>query len=331
MRRSFLRALATLAVPCAAAIASAGSPSESTGRSVRDRAIEVDMRNVDLHLTDTVTLRVRSLRGRFVPTRTDGVANLDDSASYVVEVDAAETAMDARSLNALMNEHVFGHGKKPIRDLEVRVEEGLVKQKGVLDKKIDLPFSAKGSVEATPDGKVRVHSKSIRSLGLPVKPLMKVLGIEMDDLLEVEPGHGLTVDDNDLIMDPGKMLPPPRLRGRVTAARVEGDEVVQTFGKGAPGRLSGVTSQNRIYWRGGRLRFGKLTMTDTDLELVDQDPSDPFDFSVAGYNEMLVAGYSKNTPQGGLKTYMPDYEDVKAGRAGVERPADAAAPGCERP
>jgi hypothetical protein len=29
---------------------------------------------------------------------------------------------------------------------------------------------------------------------------------------------------------------------------------------------------------------------------------------------MLVAGYSKNTPQLGLKTYMPDYDDLKSGR-----------------
>jgi hypothetical protein len=256
------------------------------------------MRNVDLHLTDDVV-------------------NLDDSESYVVEIDAAETAMGESSLNALMNDHVFGHGRKPIRDLVIRVEEGVVKQKGVLDKKIDLPFSVKGSVEATADGKIRVRAKSIKSLGLPVKPLLAVLGVEMDDLLKVEPGHGLTVDENDFIMDPEKMLPPPRLRGRVTAVRIEGDEVVQTFGSRSAEPLAGATTRNHIYWRGGRLRFGKLMMRDTDLELIDQDPSDPFDFSVHGYNEMLVAGYSRNTLQLGLKTHMPDYDDVKTGRARV--------------
>lgn len=288
------------------------------------------MRNVDLHMSDHVRLRVRSLRGRFVPTRPDGIANLDDSDSYVVEVDAGETAIDEPSMNALMSEHVFGHGKKPIRDLEVRVEDGTLKQKGVLDKAIDLPFSVKGSVEATPDGRIRVHAKSIKSLGLPVKPLLKLLGVEMDDLLKVEPRHGLEVDENDFILDPEKMLPPPHLRGRITGVRIEGNEIVQTFGDGAAERLSGATAPNHIYWRGGRLRFGKLTMTDADLELVDQDPSDPFDFAVAGYNEMLVAGYSKNTPQAGLKTYMPDYEDLKEGRRVAQTPEAAVKPDEER-
>jgi hypothetical protein len=286
--------------------------------------VQVDMRNVNLHMTSDVTLRVRSLQGRFVPTRTGGVANLDDSASYMVAVDAGETAIDEASLNAIMTEHVFarepGHGKPPVKDLVLRVEDGVVKQKGKLDKKIDLPFSVKGAVEATPDGKIRVHAKSIKSLGLPVKGLMKLLGIEMDDMLKVEPGHGLTVDDNDFIIDPQTMLPPPHLQGRVTAVRIEGDQIVQVFGDGPAPKAGG---RNHIYWRGGSLRFGKLTMRDTDLELIDQDQSDPFDFSVGGYNDMLVAGYSKNTPRLGLKTYMPDYDDLKSGRPVYATPGAA--------
>ena len=51
-------------------------------------------------------------------------------------------------------------------------------------------------------------------------------------------------------------------------------------------------------------------MTDTDLELVDEDPSDPFDFSIDHWNDQLVAGYSKNTPTRGLKAHMPDYNDL---------------------
>jgi hypothetical protein len=286
------------------------------------------MRNVDLRMTSDVTLRVRSLHGRFVPTRTGGVANLDDSASYVVAVDAGETAIDEASLNALMTEHVFArgpdHGKPPVKDLVIRVEDGVLKQKGKLDKKIDLPFSVKGAVMATPDGKIRVHARSIKSLGLPVKGLMKILGLEMDDLLKVEPGHGLTVDDNDFIIDPQTMLPPPHLRGRVTAVRIEGNEIIQVFGDGPAARPSARgRGRNHIYWRGGNLRFGKLTMRDTDLELIDQDQADPFDFSVAHYNDMLVAGYSKNTANLGLKTYMPDYDDLKAGRPVAGSPAAA--------
>ena len=45
------------------------------------------------------------------------------------------------------------------------------------------------------------------------------------------------------------------------------------------------------------------TMTDTDLELVDLHPSDPFDFSVDQSDAQLVAGYSKTLPNRGLKAF----------------------------
>ena len=134
----------------------------------RSNAVEVEMVNVDLHMTPHVTLRVRNLRGRFLPTGS-GPPNLDENGSYVVEVDAGEVALDEASLNALMNEHVFVGHDPPVKDLQITVEQGLLKQKGKLDKAIDIPFKTRGTVEATADGKIRVHAKSIRSLGLPVK------------------------------------------------------------------------------------------------------------------------------------------------------------------
>jgi hypothetical protein len=62
-----------------------------------------------------------------------------------------------------------------------------------------------------------------------------------------------------------------------------------------------------MWYRGGVLRFGKLTMNDTDMRLIDADPSDPFDFFPDHYKDQLVAGYSKTTATGGLLVYMPDY------------------------
>ena len=69
------------------------------------------------------------------------------------------------------------------------------------------------------------------------------------------------------------------MRGTITNARIEGDAIVQTFGDGAVRHLSPPpVAQNYIYWRGGSLSFGKLTMTATDLELVDMDPKDAVRF-----------------------------------------------------
>jgi len=52
-------------------------------------------------------------------------------------------------------------------------------------------------------------------------------------------------------------------------------------------------------YRGGTLRFGKMTMHNVDLQLIDADPSDPFEFFPDHYNDQLTAGYSKTTASGG--------------------------------
>jgi hypothetical protein len=277
--------------------------------------VEVEMNNVDLHLSPAVTLHVRHLRGRFEPAGRRDAPYLDDTASYVVSVQHGVVAIGLASLNALMNQTLAG-GNSNVGKLTIGIDErGDLRQKGVIDKTVDIPFDAKAGIEATPDGKLRVFTKSVKGFGLPLKPLMKVFHLELDDLMKVTPGRGVSVRDNDLILDPALLLPAPSLRGAIASARIEGDRVVQVFGDGGVHHLAPPpVSRNNIYWRGGSLAFGKLTMVATDLELVDVDPKDPFDFSVAQWNDQLVAGYSKTTPARGLKAHMPDYDDLKKAR-----------------
>ena len=129
----------------------------------------------------------------------------------------------------------------------------------------------------------------------------------MAKLINTRNTKGISVDDNDIILDPAQVLPPPKMRGRITAVRIEGDEIVQVFGTEKPSSAKKPSLSNYMWYRGGVLRFGKLTMHDTDMRLNDADPSDPFDFFPDHYNEHLVAGYSKTTASGGLVVHMPDY------------------------
>ena len=272
--------------------------------------VEAEMHNVDLHLTPEIALHIRDLRGRFVAQGSRQAPYLDDPRSYSVTVDHGEVAVDLASLNALMTRALVGHSN--VRSMEISIDaDGQLRQKGTLKKGVPVPFDVKASVSPTPDGRLRIHSESVKGFGVPVNPLLKTFGLKMDDLLKVDPGRGVTVDGNDILLDPATLLPPPAMHGRITAVRIEKDALVQVFGPVGQKALSPPpTSKNYIYWRGGQLSFGKLTMTETDLELVDDDPRDAFDFSVDRWNEQLVAGFSKITPERGLKSHMPDYNDL---------------------
>lgn len=169
----------------------------------------------------------------------------------------------------------------------------------------------RGRFDPVEDGRIRVSTQTMRGFGVSMRPVMKLFSVELDDLVKIKPGSGVQTDGNDLIVDPAVVIPAPSVRGPLKNVRIEGNQLVQTFGSG-PGKpiARHALSRNHIYWQGSELSFGKLTMTDTDLELVDTDPKDPFDFSVDHWNAQLVAGYSKVLPSRGLVTYMPDYNDL---------------------
>jgi hypothetical protein len=65
--------------------------------------------------------------------------------------------------------------------------------------------------------------------------------------------------------------------------------------------------KNVMYFRGGTLRMGKLLMIDSDMEVVDLDPADPFSFFIDRYNDQLVAGFERNTADYGLIVHMKDW------------------------
>jgi hypothetical protein len=167
-----------------------------------------------------------------------------------------------------------------------------------------------GTISATPDGKIRIHPTEMKAAHLPVKGLMKLFGLDMAKLINTRKTKGVSVDDNDILLDPAQMLPPPRLRGHITAVRVQGDQIIQIFGKEMRHPATEQSRSNYMAYRGGILRFGKLTMNNVDMQLIDADPRDPFEFYPDHYSDQLVAGYSKTTASGGLRVYMPDYNKI---------------------
>ena len=289
----------------------AGLTSACASAEASRQPVHVDMSHVDLHVSPDVTLHIDRLRGTFVPIGGQAPV-LDSKQSYAVVVDTGEVALDLDSLNALMM-RTLGGDNSNVDKVRLSVgEDGTLRQKGVIDSAVNIPFSAKSTVSVTEDGRIRVSTTSVKGFGVPMKPLMKVFGFKMDDLVNVKPGHGVVVADNDLILDPAALIPSPAIRGRLTAVRIDNNRLVQTFGNGEGKAVAArPLTRNHIYWRGSQLSFGKLTMTDTDLELVDLDPKDPFDFSVDKWQAQLVAGYSKTLPNRGLKAFMPDFGDLR--------------------
>jgi hypothetical protein len=275
------------------------------------------MENVNFHVGAGIELRVHDLAGRLASATPGKVPTFDDVNSYVIEIDSARVAMTAGSLTNLMNNVLFAEPNAPMKNMRVEIEGNELRQTGTLKKGVSVPFDMRASLDVTSDGKLRLHPTSMKAAGIIPKGVLDFFGVHLKSLVKAGAESPMQISGDDVILDPARLLPPPRIRGKLTKAWIADGLVYQQFGGDKPAHsiTPPVASRNFMYYRGGTLRFGRLTMVDADLMLVDDDPKDPFDFSPSQYKDQLVAGYSKNTPANGLVTHMPDLSDIaKRGR-----------------
>jgi hypothetical protein len=279
--------------------------------------VDASMKNVNYYLTDRIIVHIVSLNGKLTP-KPDQMVVFDDRQSFGIDVDSAKVTLSTTSLTNDLNDYVFAKPDAPLKKLAATIEGDRLTVKGLLASKGGIPFSTTGTLAVTPEGMIRVHTTKVEALHLPVKGLMDMLGLDTAKLVNTNKVQGVSVDNDDLILDPQVILPPPRLRGRLTNINIENGQIALAFaGTGEKGSEQPLTNhcgaRNYLQFKGGTVRFGKMTVTDADLVLLDMEPSDSFDFAMDHYKEQLVAGFSKMTQQGGLCVHLPDYDKIRHG------------------
>jgi hypothetical protein len=272
--------------------------------------VAVQMRHVDYHIDSSIVLRTRFLRGELRPTSPEHPPYFDEKTSFTIVIDSADVAMSPQNLGDLLNRYTFAYPGSPLHHLKLSVEKGQLKQQGTLR---GVSFTILGDLSLTKTGELRLHPTSVKAVGMKVGGLMKFLGLNLEKLVKVQGARGVRIEKDDFYLDPAALLPPPLVKGKVNAIEVTDTALFLTFHPTDSTKVKELTvpnpkATNYMFYRGGVLRFGKLTMHDTDLLIVDAVPEDPFDFFLDQYNAQLVAGYSKNTPDHGLITVMQDWK-----------------------
>ena len=299
-----------LVLACASATISE-SAAQTPPSDLQAKAVRVEMKNIMYHFTGPIMVHIVRLQGALVPTKQDSIPVFDDTHSFKLAIDSAEISISTTAMTNVLNQYVFAAKNAPLKDLSLRAEGDSLKVKGKLHNKGDISFEVEAAIAATPEGQIRLHTNKIRAAHLPVKGMMDLFGIELSDLINTKKVAGVRADGDDLILNPEEILPPPHIQGRVSLVRIQGDQIIQIFGKETP-QPTGVG--NYMEYRGNQLRFGKLEMTNTDMLLIDMDPRDPFDFYLDHYKDQLVAGYTKITPGFGLRVFMRDFNKLQRSR-----------------
>jgi hypothetical protein len=273
-------------------------------------AVQVAMKNVMYHFTDGIAVHITQLQGYLTPTNPTDMVVIDDKGSFVLHLASAQFAIRCDVLAQVLNQYVFAAPDAPIKAITIASNnQGLI-IKGKLHQKSDVSFEARGTLSVDGDGRVRVHTEHLKAAHLPLKGLMDLLGLDLSRLISTNKVRGVATDKDDLLLDPEQIFPPPSIRGKVTAVRVEDGQIIQVFGERQKSDFAAKQPGNYMAYHDGDIRFGKLTMNDADLVLIDMEPSDPFDFFLDHYKEQIAAGYTKTTPSLGLRVYTRDYDKL---------------------
>jgi hypothetical protein len=286
-------------------------PSPAQTSAAETQAVQVAMKNVTYHYTEPIVVHIVRLEGELLPTNPRDLVVFDDKNSFTLALKSAEIAISCNALAQVLNENVFSFAGAPLKDLGIESQNDRLIIKGKLRQKMDVPFETTGTLSANADGRIRLHAEHVKAAHLPMKGLLDLLGIDLSRLINTNKVRGVTVEKDDLILDPEQILPPPHIQGKVTAVRVQGNDIVQVFGTPQASNFAAKQPGNYLAFRHGDIRFGKLTMHDADLIMIDMDARNPFDFFLEHYQDQLVAGYTKSTPEYGLRVYTRDYNKLR--------------------
>lgn len=282
----------------AAVITPAASESAST---------TVYAHNLMLRKGPDFRIYVRWLRGNMVRTHRDVNPTFDDPESFFLDIKTGVIRANIGDIGTFLNANV---SSSPLRKITLLADGDNIKLQGTLHKLVWLPVELVGTVAATSDNRVQVQITKLSVLKIPLKGLLGGLHIGVSDLFDPKGMPGVEVSGNDIIFDTMKLLPPPHIRGELTKVRVVTPDIEEVYGNAEEAVTRVEQWRNFLRLNNGTIDFGKLTMHHVDLTMVDLSDDAWFDLDLNNYQNQLVNGYTRMTPEAGLQIFMRDLDKL---------------------
>src|SRR5262249_18366192 len=141
---------------------------------------------------------------------------------------------DGQSLTNMLRDAMNAHPTQ-LRDVRIAIEGDHLHTSGRIQKGAPVPFTMEAAVSVTPDGWLRLHATKLNGAGLPLKGILDLVGLKMDDLMKLPAGSGMKADGDDLLIDTAALMPPPRTEGRLQSVSISGTHLtMHMVGEGAP-------------------------------------------------------------------------------------------------
>jgi len=250
---------------------------------------------------------VRWLRGEIIRVNRSINPSFDEPDSFVLDVKTGVVHTNVGDLTNFLNQ---GLTNSPLKNVTLSGDGDQIKLHGTLHKIVPLPIELVGTIAVAAANRIQLHVTQLSVLKMPVKALLGEFHLSLSSLFSPGNISGIEVSGNDIFFDPVKLLPPPHIRGELTGVRIVNPDVEETYGNAQEDVTRVAQWRNFLQLRGGTIDFGKLTMHHVDLIMVDLSDDAWFDLDLAHYQEQLVNGYTRMTPEAGLQIFMPDLDTI---------------------
>lgn len=262
--------------------------------------------NLILRKGPTFRIYIRWIRGQMLRTRTSDNPSLDDPESFVFFIQKGVIRANLGDIGNYLN--ADAPSSFPLKNIVITGEGDQLKIAGTLHKVVPLPVEVLSTLSTTQDGRIHLHVVKINLVKIPVKALMGGLSLEIKDVLGSAPMTGVEISGNDLFFDTTKLLPPPHIRGQPTSVTLAKPDLVVIYGNSNNDESKLAQWHNFLRLTGGSVDFGKITMHNADLTLIDASDDPWFNLDLVNYQAQLVKGFSRITPESGLEIFMPDLD-----------------------
>ena len=232
--------------------------------------------------------------------------SFDDPDSFILQIQKGVIHANIGDICKYLNS--TASKDSPLKNIDIQPAGELIKIHGTVKKVVPLPIEVLGSLAATPQGLVQLHVQHISVLKVPVKGLMGTFDVKLSDLVHSTNVPGVTISGNDIIFDTEKLLPPPHIRGQLTTVRVKVPDIEVIYGNAPNDPTELAQWHNFLRFRNGALNFGKLTMHNADLTMIDAANEPWFDLDLVNYQNQLVNGDTRMTAEAGVEIYMPSLK-----------------------
>lgn len=279
--------------------------------------VQLLMKGLHFHATDTVTMDIAHLRGELLPTREGRPPDTEDATSYVIRLDSARISIPEKSIANDFRDYVLAGTGAPIQGLTVSASTDGLRMKGELSP--GVPFDIRATVEKGDDGLIHVKTRELKTAGIGVRGLSAKTDLTLERIIGSHADRGVTVKDNDMVIDPKLGFPPPHLDGPLESVTLVDGAIELAFGRSkklssaGKAALPPLDAKHFIQHFKGTLANGKAVVHGADQRLLDADPGDPFDYSQPLFSKVqLPASQIHVSPKGETTTIrVPDLDDVE--------------------